>query len=266
MFAHVEASQIRYRSWNDIEDGQQNQRQLHQLRLVCKQFNEIFAAPSLFLRRLSLDEAFPSSSLPSLLTWLHQNKSCLKVFEANCGSHMTDVVLGALTSFTSQLKLADISAASIACSVQVLGSFSSLEMCALSSAEGVLNLTPLQALPKLRSLWPAGIFDGLASLRHLTHLRCSAATIDCSGSCKFMTALQHLDINQTTLEGFDDRGPSICQELRVLEVQKSKVIGAFSVLYAADHSYNPFGMCLVTKLEILSLTCNLLTEEPISLA
>ena len=200
VFAHVEAPQIRYKSWNDIQDDQQNQRQLHQLRLVCKQFNKIFAAPSLFLRRLCLPEAFPSSSLPSLLAWLQQNKSCLKVFEANCGSRMTDVVLGVLTSSTSQLKLVDISAASIACSMQLLGSFSSLEMCALSSADGVLNITPLQALPKLRSLWLAGIFDGLASLRHLTHLRCSGATIDCSGSCKFMTALQHRDINQTTLE------------------------------------------------------------------
>lgn len=81
-----------------------------------------------------------------------------------------------------------------------------------------------------------------------------------------MTALQHLDIKKTTLKGFDYRGLSICQGLRVLEVQKSKVIGAHSVLYAADHSYTPVGMSLLTKLETLSLMRNLLTAEPISLA
>ena len=239
---------------------------IRRLRLVCKQFNEIFAAQPLFVRRLSLREAFPSSSLPSLLTWLQQNKSCLEVFEANCSSHMADVFLSALTSSTSQLKLIDIGHASTACSVQLLGSFSSLEMCALSSAEGVLHLTPSQALPKLRSLWLAGSFDGLASLRHLTHLRCYAATIDCSGSCNLMTALQHLDMKNTTLENSDDRGLSICQGLRKLTLQKSKVIGAHSVLYAADHSYTPVGMSLLTNLARLSLTCNLRTAGPISLA
>ena len=259
-------TQIRYRSWRDIEDDQHNQRQLHRLRLVCKQFNEIFAAQPLFVRRLSLREAFPSSSLPSLLTWLQQNKSCLEVFEANCSSHMADVFLSALTSSTSQLKLIDIGHASTACSVQLLGSFSSLEMCALSSAEGDLHLTPSQALPKLRSLWLAGSFDGLASLRHLTHLRCYAATIDCSGSCNLMTALQHLDMKNTTLENSDDRGLSICQGLRKLTLQKSKVTGAHSVLYAADHSYTPVGMSLFTNLARLSLTCNLRTAGPISLA
>ena len=266
VFAHVEAAQISYRSWHDIEDDQHNQRQLHRLRLVCKQFNEIFAAQPLFVRRLSLGAAFPSSSLPSLLTWLPQNKSCLKVFEANCSSHMADVVLSALISSTSQLKLIDIGRASTACSVQLLGSFSSLEMCALSSAEGVLHLTPLQALPKLKSLWLAGSFDGLASLGHLTPLRCFAATIDCSGSCKFMTALQRLDMKNSTLENFDHRGLSICQGLRVLALQKSKVIGAHSVLYAADHSYTPVGMSLLSNLDRLSLICNLRTAGPISLA
>ena len=266
VFAHVEAAQIRYRNWHDVEDDQHNQRQLHRLRLVCKQFYEIFAAQPLFVRRLSLRDAFPSSSLPSLLTWLQQNKSCLELFEANCSSHMADVFLSALTSSTSQLKLIDIGHASTACSVQLLGSFSSLEMCALSSAEGVLHLTPSQALPKLRSLWLAGSFDGLASLRHLTHLRCYAATIDCSGSCNLMTALQHLDMKNTTLENSDDRGLSICQGLRKLTLQKSKVIGAHSVLYAADHSYTPVGMSLFTNLARLSLTCNLRTAGPISLA
>lgn len=64
VFAHVGGAQIHYRSWDDVEDDQQNQRQLHQLRLVCKQFNEVFATQPHFLKRLSLPEAFPSSSCP----------------------------------------------------------------------------------------------------------------------------------------------------------------------------------------------------------
>ena len=46
-------------------------------------------------------------------------------------------------------------------------------------------------------------------------------------------------------------------------MQNSKVLGAFSVLYAADHSYTPFGMSLLTKLETSSYV---LTAEPNSLA
>ncbi len=108
VFAHVETARIGYRSWYDIEDDQQNQRQLHQLRLVCKQFNEVFAAQPLFLKRLSLPLAFPKSSLPSLVAWLQQSKDCLQIFEANCVSPTVDVVLGALTSITSQLKFINV--------------------------------------------------------------------------------------------------------------------------------------------------------------
>ena len=139
-------------------------------------------------------------------------------------------------------------------------------MCFLNSVDEVLDLTPLQALPKLSSLWLEGSFDGLASLGHLTHLRCSGATVDCSKSCKFMTALQHLDLSSTTLDNFDHRGLSVCQGLRILAMQTSWVKGAHSVLYAEDHSYTPVGMSLLTKLETLSLVCTMHTAGPISLA
>jgi len=266
VFAHVEAAQIRYRSWNDIEDDHQNQRQLHQLRLVCKQFNEIFAAHPLFLRRLSLPEAFPSSSLPSLLAWLQQNKSCLKIFEANCASPTVDVVLSALTSITSQLKFINVGEVSIARSIQLLGGFSNLEKCSLWAVDkAVISLYPLQALPKLRSLWLRGCFDGLASLEHLTHMQCFAGLLDCTGSCKFVRTLQQLDVKDTTLQNFDI---SVCQGLQVLKLDKcsGRVIHHHSVVYEPGQSSLPVGLSLLTKLETLSLASTVDADELISLA
>ncbi len=252
-----------YRTWNDIEDDQQNQRRLHQLRLVCKQFNEVFAAQSLFLKRLSLPKAFPISSLPSLLGWLQQSKDCLEVLEANCPSPTVDVVSGALTSIRSQLKLVSVWDASTACSMQLLGSFSSLETCTLSSLRGSLNLTPLQALPKLRSLWLAGDFDGLASLSHLTHIQCLAGFLDCTGSCKFGRTLQQLDVERTIFENFDI---SVCQGLRVLKLDLSRVIHHHSLMYTSGPPITPVGLSLLTKLETLSLTSSLTSCDYISLA
>ena len=263
VFAHVETAQMGYRTWNDIEDDQQNQRRLHQLRLVCKQVNEVFAAQPLFLKRLSLPKAFPISSVPSLLGWLQQSKDCAEVLEANCACPTVDVVLGALTSIRSQLKLVSVLDASTACSMQLLGSFSSLETCTLSSLRGSLNLTPLQALPKLRSLWLAGDFDGLASLSHLTHIQCLAGFLDCTGSCKFGRTLQQLDVERTIFENFDI---SVCQGLQVLKLDLSRVIHHHSLMYASGPPITPVGLSLLTKLETLSPTSSLTSCDYISLA
>ena len=261
VFAHVEAAKMGYRTFNKIEQDQHNQRQLHQLRLMCKQFNEVFAAHPLFLKRLSLPQAFPISSLPSLLAWLHQSKDCLEVFEASCGGPTVDVVLGALTSVTSQLK--HITVASTACSIQLLGRFLSLETCALNSRTGSLNLTPLQALPKLRSLRLTGNFNGLASLSHLTHIQCLDGTIDCTGSCKFGKTLQQLDANSTTFTNFDI---SVCQGLQVLKLDMSRVEHHHNLMYASHAPYTPVELSLLTKLETLSIGSTLNSRDNVSLA
>ena len=253
VFAHVETAQMGYRTWNDIQDDQQNQRQMHQLRLVCKQFNEVFAAQPLFLKRLSLPLAFPKSSLPSLLAWLQQSKDCLEILEANCASPEVDVVLDALTSVTSQLKLINLCEVNITRSVRLLGSFSNLEMCNLWAVNWVvISLYPLQALPKLRSLGLMGKFDGLASLEHLTHLQCFTGVLDCTGSCEFARSLQQLDLKHTTLQNFDI---SICQGLQVLQLDScsGREIDHHSYLSEPREFSLPVGLSLLTNLETLSL-------------
>jgi len=107
IFARTGAQQISFSPWSNIEARKHEQQQLHQLRPVCKQFSEVFKSHPQCLQWLTLDEAFPSSSLPSLLAWVQHSKGSLQILEANCGS-LVDAVLGALMSSTSMLKLIDI--------------------------------------------------------------------------------------------------------------------------------------------------------------
>lgn len=80
-----------------------------------------------------------------------------------------------------------------------------------------------------------------------------------------MTALQHLDMKNTTLESFDDRGLSNLSRATkadITEVQGDRS----SQRFLADHSYTPIGMSLLTNLARLKLTCNLRTAGPFFLA
>ena len=177
----------------------------------------------------------------------------MQISEANCVSPTVDVVLGALTSITSQLKFINVAEVSISRSIELLGSFSNLEMCSLRAVDwAVISLYPLQALPKLRSLVLRGKFDGLASLEHLTHMQCFAGVLDCTGSCKFVRTLQQLDVKQTTLQNFDI---SICQGLHVLKLDgcSGREIDHHSYVFDPRHFSLPVGLSLLTKLERLSL-------------
>ena len=67
MFGHVE-------SWVDA-DQQQNQAEVLQLKLVCKQFTDIYASHSELVRRVFLDNDFSVRSLPSCLAAAEQQRS-----------------------------------------------------------------------------------------------------------------------------------------------------------------------------------------------
>ncbi|KAL3152695.1 hypothetical protein ABBQ38_012288 [Trebouxia sp. C0009 RCD-2024] len=80
------------------------QKEVHRPKLVCKQFREIYESHSGLVQALYLNSDISVGSLPSLLTWLQQNKSSVKTFRAEVGSPLVEVVLGALISRLSSLK------------------------------------------------------------------------------------------------------------------------------------------------------------------
>lgn len=59
----------------ELWEQKQKQAELHQLKLVCKQFKGIHASHSELVRRLYLGPEFSIRALASLLAWLQQRTS-----------------------------------------------------------------------------------------------------------------------------------------------------------------------------------------------
>ena len=132
VFAYVEP-----RPWvtGPVEDStaqllQRVQTEVHQLKLVCKQFREVYARHSGLVQALYLRNDVPVGSLSSLLVWLQQNKRSLQTFRSECGNLLVEAVLGALVSPDSTLKFVSVGDATPA-SLSSLAVFTSLEKCAL---------------------------------------------------------------------------------------------------------------------------------------
>ena len=140
---------------------------LLQLRLVCKAFN---AAIPHHIHELTLPEEFSSSTLPSLLAWLHRSKPSLVSLNADCQSPVVEAVLAALACSSMPLRKIWIVYASI-CVIDLVSTFDNLVECALHSYnEGPHDLGPLQVLPHLADLILTSSFIGLEQLAHLTRL------------------------------------------------------------------------------------------------
>ena len=142
--------------WRDISWDrlllQRHQQQLHQLKLVCKEFHESFASHPGLVPALYLRPELSVRSLPSLLAWLQQHRSSVQRFWSECGSSFVEAVLGALVLLDSSLKsvgVGDISP----CSLSSLAVFTKLETCSFWQHHSQdLDLEPLGGLPSLTHL------------------------------------------------------------------------------------------------------------------
>ena len=188
--------------WGDIGHDRKQQRQqtqIHQRKLVCKQFNHVHASHPGVVRTLYLGPGISAKSLPSLLAWLQHNKNSIQTFRSEGGSPLVDAVLGALVSPESSLNRVGVSDVS-ACALSSLAVFTNLEKCAFwqQNAEH-LDLAPLGVLPSLRHLvLQAGNFKELHHLLALTRLECIHA--DVLGVQQLALTLQHLELDCSNLE------------------------------------------------------------------
>lgn len=78
--------------WEDF-NRKERQAEVHQLKLVCKQFRDVYASHPGLVERLYVSFSFSVSSLPSLLAWVQQNKGSVRCFLSDCGSPLVDAVL-----------------------------------------------------------------------------------------------------------------------------------------------------------------------------
>ena len=128
-------------------DQKQPQGEMHQLKLVCKQFRDIFASHPGLVQRLYIGEDFLATSLPSLLDWMQQSKGSVQTFQSTCERPLVDIVLTALLSSTSSMNIADVREVS-SCSILMIARFTRLEKIKLDTCVCHLDLAPLGVLQR----------------------------------------------------------------------------------------------------------------------
>ena len=179
IFVHLEESAKSSHPFpQDTLDPQQHQREMPQLKLVCKQFRDIFASNSGLVQRLYLSVDFPDTSLPNLLDWMQQSKSSLQTFQSTCKSPVVEIVLTALLSSKSSITFVNIRHDISTWSIPIIASFTTLEKCCLNHSSDLhVHLAPLGVLKRLHSLTLQGQFMELHHLTVLTCLECIEASV-----------------------------------------------------------------------------------------
>lgn len=197
VFAHLEETPRNIRSWAD-KDERQHQAGVHQLKLVCKQFHEIYASHKGLVQALYLSGRVSASSRPRLLAWVQQNKRSVQTFRSQLGQQTIYAeVLEALVSLEPCLKRVGVHHIS-ARSLSLLAAFTSLEECAFwQHDEQHLDLAPLRLLPSLSYLvLQDGRLKGLSHLTALTRLDCTEAFLYADCWHQIAPTLQHLYIEK----------------------------------------------------------------------
>ena len=207
------------------------------------------------MHRLNLPVSFPTRALPGLLAWLRQSRVSIKVFEAICGTPVTDVVLGAFVLSSAPLRVADVSRVST-CSIELLSAFHCLEQCSLGGQElgQSQDLSPLGNLPKLTDLLLCGDFFALDRLQHLTSLQLQDSVAKATDNCKFASVFQELTLEHSDLHGLHTRGLSACTSLIMLQLRESVLYDQNEDLQLPKNlSVMPTGIPLSSQLHTLHL-------------
>jgi len=252
IFARLEDRQFGTWIWND-EKARQQQRELHELKLVCKQFNDIFTSQPELVQGLHLHSNFPRNATITLLAWLRRSSGSVQTFTSSCDTSPMHAVMAGLIA-SSPLRVMDISNTT-SWSIQLAAAFTSLEKCALQQKSGevqYLHLTPLQGLPKLQHLHLQGHFRQLHRLPSLTALEFKAAEV---ADCNFGTMLQFLVLKDSSLQGVHAHAIRACTALTELVLSAARLLDtAFGIHLTQDLVRIPDGMNLLTRLCKLTLS------------
>lgn len=233
--------------------ARQEQAQVHQLKLVCKQFRDIYATHSGLTQRMFLYQSFPARLLPGLLAWVQQNKISVQIFQSAEPSSLMDAVLTGLVLSEQYIRLANLRSVS-ACSISLIATFRTLEKCGLwSKPRHYLDLAPLGSLPVLTHLDLPGDHHSLHHLAGLTWLVCTSAAID--NVQQIAPSLQHLEIKSSTLTGMHSWGLSLCTGLTQLVLGDSILTGNDDEHYwDNDMTVVPVNIVMLTQLHTLHLS------------
>ena len=252
LWAKVFANVERRPAHTNVYGGTRNQAEVHQLKLVCKQFKGVFESHSELVQRLYLKPQFSVGLVPSLLAWLHQNKDSIRVCWASCTGSVADVVLAGLMSAPNMRMLYVLNVS--ACSVSLVGTYKRLEKCTFRHKKAAhVGLAPLGSLPKLRELVLEGNFKELHHLTGLTLLECHSCRV--SGAQHFLPALQYLELTDSDLEGVDAQTLPACTALTQLMLSNASLKGNNAYVYLDRNlSLVPINIGQLTQLQTLHLS------------
>ena len=191
----------------------------YRLRLVCHTSNEVFKSYPELTHRLNLSFPFDSPRLPSLMLWLRQHASSVRILAAYCQSPCTEAVLGGLLIARPPLDRV-IMQNPTSSSINLLASFNSLTSCDLGCPDAEysdLNLDFMLSLTSLQKLILVnGQFTAMQLPHNLDKLYLQSARLQTIQNCQCLRSLKILQMSHSQLVGVHTRGVLACSNLEQL--------------------------------------------------
>ena len=223
---------VRILSLEDCQDVMLAQAEYARLRLVCSQCNEIYKLQK--LRSLSLFKECEGEALCSLLAWLHCHRDSLQSLETTCGGASLDLILGAVAA--CPLKLIDVGNVEDA-TLQSVISCRLLTSCAITIDVPILDIMPLQGLPRLTNLLlQGGRFVNFQVLVHLTSLYLLGARVESASDSPCASKLSNLELHHASIAQFHHCGLSACQGLKISCLWEQLHVGRYCYRQALLHT------------------------------
>ncbi len=185
----------------------------------------MFEQHPILLQWMILPETFAASSLPSVLKWLHHFGSAVQ--GVSCKSSVAaEAVLTPLTWLGSHIHTIHVHSPSPSM-LHVLSVMTSLTTCdLLNDCSSPCDLTPMQALPTLNSLYlQDGIFLNIHTLAHLTELRLSNVDVQTNAAWACCISLKQAHWYASYVGGLHPEGLLACSSLQNVSMVNVVITG-----------------------------------------
>ena len=242
------------------------QSKFHQLRLVCRKFNDVIKGHPGLSRCLVLSPALRCPAFPSLQAWLQQHAASVETLAAYCeysGHPCLETAIAKLSP--PQTRLVDVflsGRSSLA--VPHMSGLTSMTHCHIYKPGHNLHLTPLKELTKLQKLHLShGHFLATDLPAHLTNLTVEVAIVTIQHSplgLSCVTSLQKLQVgNGAHISGLHPSGLLACSAVEQLQLLNCSIKADEPGCYlhvAGCHKSSclPIGMSALTLLSRLAVT------------
>ena len=254
-----------------FNDAAKTQANLHGLRLVCKEFDDMFKRNPDVTRLLYLPRSLSSQSLGSVFKWLRINTRSIRGLRADCRKTYFQEVLSELQS------IALVTTVSIdecdATKALLLSRLTGMEHCMLfSKSTGRLDLKPLQSLTSLKRLsldFGNFIVDQLPP--NLTDLTLTdSACLTARQPCSCVSSLKTLEMSDDAVLDLHPQGVSACFVLTELDCSDCTILAQDPQkvldLALCNNLSVPVGFSSLRQLVNLSLSIQSNSEDILDLS